>query len=454
MSLKDVREFSTILMLNKFHRFHRTLEAAGIFKTSSIKVFIYSSWKFKCFIIIADILQWLAERLEPGTILPGGVESEEDRVILIRSATEFFVTKCGIKLNPKKLYAASSATSKELQKVTNLLLTTPPDMDEKDSDEYSYGNFHQIDIGDKIEDLRRARELSSELTKKGAVLYDLLQKEISNKEERLAQSNRSMEIAQVEKALRTAIASSQAKLHSAKAQLESSNVERNSLNAKLQRKRAELERSKQRLDALQKIRPAYLQEFEELEDELRELFQQYFQRIQCRDSLKAQLEFRTKTTTPIGTPMIKQSETSMPFIPEGLIDFDEEDEDMDLSSERQLRSVGGDKLDHVEIENIGKQNDHKETARVRPTTGRMKPRTGLTLGRQKYVGGEIEDDGLDSTLGSSESDLDIGGDGVYDLNTDDDDIDLSLSKLTGMRPMSLRPKTGNKSDIHHSDDDF
>lgn len=402
-------------------------------------------------------MQWLAERLEPGTVLPGGTDTEDDRIVLIRSATEFFVTKCGIKLNPKKLYASSSATSKELQKVTTLLMTTPTDINEKESDEYSYRTLNQIDIGDKIDDLRRARELSSELTKRGAVLFDLLHKEITNKEERLTQSNRSMEIAQVEKALRTAIATSQSKLHSAKAQLENCKVEKNSLNAKLQRKRAELERSRQRLDALQKIRPAYLQEFEELEDELRELFQQYFQRIQCRDSLKAQLEFRTKATTPIGTPMIKQNESSMPFIPEGL-DFDEDDEDLDLSSERQLRSVRGEKRDNVEIENIGGQNDHKETARVRPTTGRMKPRTGLTLGRQKVVGsmlgGDIEDDGLDSTLGSSESDLDIGGDGVYDLNTDDDDIDLSLSKLTGMRPMSLRPKTANKGDIHHSDDDF
>lgn len=410
------------------------------------------------FIIIADILQWLAERLEPGTVLQGGTDTEDERIMLIRSSTEFFVTKCGIKLNPKKLYASSSATSKELQKVTTLLMTTPPDMNEKESDEYSYRTLNQIDIGDKIDDLRRARELSSELTKRGAVLYDLLHKEIMNKEERLTQSNRSMEISQVEKALRTAIGTSQSKLHAAKAQLESCKVEKNSLNAKLQRKRAELERSRQRLDALQKIRPAYLQEFEELEDDLRELFQQYFQRIQCRDSLKAQLEFRTKTTTPIGTPMIKQNENSMPFIPEGLIDFDEDDEDLDLSSERQLRSVRGEKVDNVEVEKIGGQNEHKETARVRPTTGRMKPRTGLTLGRQKVVGsmlgGEIEDDGLDSTLGSSESDLDIGGDGAYDLNSDDEDIDLSLSKLTGMRPMSLRPKTANKSEIHHSDDDF
>ncbi|KAL5288810.1 CLUAP1 family protein [Megaselia abdita] len=445
MSLKDVRDFTEHLKL------------LGYPKPVPLKYLYTVYGSLNGFKIIADILQWLAERLEPGTVLPGGTETEEDRIILIRSATEFFVTKCGIKLNPKKLYASSSATSKELQKVTTLLMTTPPDMNEKESDEFSYRTLNQIDIGDKIDDLRRARELSSELTKRGAVLYDLLQKEITNKEERLAQSNRSMEIAQVEKALRTAIATSQSKLHSSKAQLENCKVEKNSLNAKLQRKRAELERSRQRLDALQKIRPAYLQEFEELEDELRDLFQQYFQRIQCRDSLKAQLEFRTKSTTPIGTPMIKQIETSMPFIPEGLIDFDEDDEDLDLSSERQLRSVRGEKMDNVEIENVA-QNEHKETVRVRPTTGRMKPRTGLTLGRQKVVGsmlgGDIEDDGLDSTLGSSESDLDIGGDGAYDLNTDDDDIDLSITKLTGMRPMSLRPKTANKGDVHHSDDDF
>lgn len=106
----------------------------------------------------------------------------------------------------------------------------------------------------KIDDLRRARELSSELTKRGATLYDLLTKEQINKEVRSTQASRPLELASVERTLKNAISSLENKVASSKTYLETSRTEKNNLNAKLQRKAAELDRSKQRLQALQKVR--------------------------------------------------------------------------------------------------------------------------------------------------------------------------------------------------------
>lgn len=106
----------------------------------------------------------------------------------------------------------------------------------------------------KIDDLRRARELSSELTKRGATLYDLLTKEQINKGVRSSQASRPLELAMVERTLKNAISSLENQVVSSKTYLEKSISEKNNLNAKLQRKSAELDRSKQRLQALQKVR--------------------------------------------------------------------------------------------------------------------------------------------------------------------------------------------------------
>lgn len=101
------------------------------------------------FHIVADILQWLAGRLENEAVLPGGCETEADRVLLIRSAAEFFVTKAGIKLNPRRLYASSASTAPELLKVTQLLLTAPTKVDD-DADAEATVHASTIDLGDKV----------------------------------------------------------------------------------------------------------------------------------------------------------------------------------------------------------------------------------------------------------------------------------------------------------------
>ncbi|XP_075158221.1 clusterin associated protein 1 [Haematobia irritans] len=433
------------------------------------------------FYVVAEVLQWLAGLLEPGAILPGGITTQDERVLLIRSATEFFVTKSAIKLNPRKLYAASAITAGELQKITRLLIAPNSGEDNQEEDDH-YRSLNQVDIGDKIEDLRRARELSSDLTQRGATLHELLQKEMHNKEARLAQANRPMELASVERTLKNAVASSQLKLQSNRAQLENARVELNALQSKLQRKKAELERTKQRLEALQKIRPAHMQEFEEYEKELKNLFQQYFLRLHIRDALRAQFEARTKRSTPISSPLLqKPNESSMPFIPEGLLADDDEDLDDD-----EARLEGSSALDNEIPDDHPSMKNRKNTAstkrpgtatsRMRPTTGRG--RKGTALMNAANVGkndnstkSDNQDMDNESSFGSTDSDFDMAellgistnatggavlgsGDGT---NMDDDDFDLnsmdsiSISKITG--ELQVRPKTAVKPE-HHSDEDF
>lgn len=127
----------------------------------------------------------------------------------------------------------------------------------------------------------------------------------------------------MEKYLKNSIFSLNQKLGSSKSTLETSKTEKNAVSSKLERKSADLERSKQRLDALQKIRPAFLEEFERLEGELKSLYEQYFVRIRCLDALRVQIASRVKVPqTPM--PIAKPAENSMTFLPDGLIDSDED----------------------------------------------------------------------------------------------------------------------------------
>uniref|UniRef100_A0A182J4S3 Uncharacterized protein n=1 Tax=Anopheles atroparvus TaxID=41427 RepID=A0A182J4S3_ANOAO len=390
----------------------------------------------------SDILQWLINRLEPNMMLAGGTRSEQERILFVRSATEFLVTKSNIKINPRKLYASSVAAAKELLKVTSLLISSPK---VTGHEEESIKSHVEIDLSDKIDDLKTVRGLSSELTNRGAVLYDLLKKELVNREIRNVQSTRSLELVTTEKVIRNAISSLQSKHGSSKSVLESLKAENANLVAKISRKSSELERSRQRLQALQKVRPAYLEEFEKLELELKGLYDQYIVRIRCVDSLRAQLISKNRTPTPT-SPVARITDSSMTILPEGLMESDDENEEDDDFDER----------DDVKLKTDRRVLRSELLNRDRGST-RFRTRTdGGSPGakeRGKMIG-SIEDElgPLDSSMssGESESDLEMGENGLIDgsLRTDDDE-DESLTKMPRESSTITR---GPKPDL--SDEDF
>lgn len=104
------------------------------------------------FKLVFDILSWLIDQYEPGTILLGSTDNELDRTLLVRSAVEFLVVKAGIKLNPIRLYASSMAAAPELLKVVNLIMKRSS-ITTQDSDllnEKQYRRMAEIDIDDKV----------------------------------------------------------------------------------------------------------------------------------------------------------------------------------------------------------------------------------------------------------------------------------------------------------------
>lgn len=103
------------------------------------------------FILVFDILRWLIDQYEPGTILLGSTETELDRTLLVRSAVEFLVIKAGIKLNPMRLYASSMAAAPELLKVVHLIMKRPTGSSlDANLDEKQFRRMREIDIDDRV----------------------------------------------------------------------------------------------------------------------------------------------------------------------------------------------------------------------------------------------------------------------------------------------------------------
>jgi len=157
------------------------------------------------FPLVSEMLVWLVHRFEPNADLPSEADTEQDRVILIRTVVQFMATKVHIKLNPKKLYQADGYSVKELLKVSSVLYsamksnTVSGDSDSQ-TDSTALPTF---DIGSKLAELKQTRKLGTAITMKGAALYDLLGREVELREKRQSVLARTLEIQEVEAGLRS-----------------------------------------------------------------------------------------------------------------------------------------------------------------------------------------------------------------------------------------------------------
>lgn len=305
--------------------------------------------------MVAEILKWLINRLEPGgnssypyTYNEAGsnddLHTETERVAFIRTVTEVLIVKCGVKINPRKLYSCSFAAAKELLKVTILLINAPQNLNEnnENTDDDDTNLESSIDFTEsRVNDLRKARELSSELTNHGAILYDLLKKETTNKATRNSHASRTIELSTIERTLKSSISVLEGNVKAAKDKLEQIKSDKKNIENKVERKVSELERSRNRLEALKKVRPAYLDEFTKYEDELRQLFSQYIVRARCVDALKAQLNATSiRTPSPNNISVLRPMDTSISAIlNDDMLDDSDEDDSLSKSIEKTNEPV-------------------------------------------------------------------------------------------------------------------
>ncbi|XP_057603285.1 clusterin-associated protein 1 isoform X6 [Hippopotamus amphibius kiboko] len=241
--------------------------------------------------LVSEVLLWLVKRYEPQTDIPSDVETEQDRVFFIKAIAQFMATKAHIKLNTKKLYQADGYAVKELLKITSVLYNAmkTKGMEGSKIGEEDISKF-KFDLSLKIADLKAARQLASEITSKGASLYDLLGKEVELRELRTEAVARPLEINETEKVMRIAIKDILAQVQKMKDLLNNVASDEANLEAKIEKRKLELERNRKRLQTLQSVRPAFMDEYEKTEEELQKQYDVYLEKFRNLAYLEQQLE--------------------------------------------------------------------------------------------------------------------------------------------------------------------
>eukprot|EP01041_Mallomonas_annulata_P006988 gene6988-14203_t len=245
------------------------------------------------FELVADILFWMVKLYDPEAVISDKVERENDRVDFLTGIAALMATKARIKLNTKKLYASDGRAVQELLKLASLLYRATQSVSTVVEGDQSVTPI-------KVQDVKIARTLASDITQRGAKLYDLLAAEKSNRDER-SQAMRFLDLAgssaegskehsHIERSLREIIDQTHRLVDDVRKECEELEADEKAIEGKIKKKQEELERNEKRLRSLENVRPPFMDEVEKLEKDLQRHYEVYMEKFRNLDYLEHELE--------------------------------------------------------------------------------------------------------------------------------------------------------------------
>ncbi|RDD45288.1 Clusterin-associated protein 1-like protein [Trichoplax sp. H2] len=354
------------------------------------------------FPLVAEILLWLIKSYDPNLDLPSDIDTEQDRIFFIRSTAQLMATKAHIKLNTKKLYGADGYAVKEILKITTILYNAMKANKQNEENNSSENAKAKFDISNKITDLKQSRHLASDITTRGASVYDLLGEEPDLRDQRTTALARPLELDDLEDRVSKSVSSVEEQHQHTERMLNNIASDEANLEAKIQKKKQELERNQKRLKSLQAVRPAFMDEFEKLEAELQKLYTGYFEKYRNLVYLEQQLEEYNK----IEQEKFERTELSLKRM--------QDDNDGDYGNyQKGIRINGTGELDdHDELELDDSTNEQVNT-------NAMYGRIGNGSDSEESGTLSSEGSGLEVEVDEDEDDEDI----IDDDDDDDDDIE-------------------------------
>ncbi|XP_076583431.1 clusterin-associated protein 1 homolog [Chaetodon auriga] len=421
MSFRDLRNFTEMMRALGYPR----LISMENFRTPN-------------FTLVAEILIWLVKRYEPQMDIPTDVDTESDRIFFIKAVAQFMATKAHIKLNTKRLYQADGYAVREMLKITSVLYSAMKtkqmalgDRIEEDNSKFKF------DLGSRISDLKAARQLASEVTSKGASLYDLLGKEVDLREMRTAAIARPLEINETEKALRASIKEVLESVEKTKDMLGNVVSDESSLDNKIEKKKQELERNRKRLQTLQSVRPAFMDEYEKIEEDLQKQYDTFVEKFRNLCFLESQLDEYHR----LEQERFEEAENTLKMMQHKLR---EEERDLMRSS---LKDEDSD-MDVPEDEGSDSDMEECRPSKPRPT------RNGIMAGRGARFIGNMQGGDSDET---EDSEIDVDEDDEEDEDGEEGESkDLEDDSLEGPVSRGARPSRGGMGPplLEESDNDF
>eukprot|EP01066_Platyproteum_vivax_P000436 Platyproteum_vivax@DN10481_c0_g1_i1.p1 len=248
------------------------------------------------FELVAEILDFLVHRYDSKMYIPDDISTEALRVEFITTVANVFNSP-HLKLNLNKLYQANSYAVKEMLKIAEMLANA---LRSTNSDVLnSHKASHHYVMQNKIADIKKAKALSSRIIENGSMLFDLLENDPENAKDRADalsfvdtishNSQGGSEVEYIEQTVLKIVEKNSINVSEVDQACTELEDQQKLLDAKIKKKRQELERSQKRLEILQKVRPAFEDEYIQLEDTFIALFKQYVDQHRNLDFLNYQL---------------------------------------------------------------------------------------------------------------------------------------------------------------------
>jgi clusterin-associated protein 1 len=230
------------------------------------------------FALMAELLHWLAALYDPDIVMVPDISNEHGRVEFVRSIVQQLAIRSGLRLNPRKLYPSDRAAVRELLKLAAPI----------------YRGITSSQSGPEAAQKKppsadRISQLSASVPRHSVELYDQLQNELTIRESRSKVLSTMPPLDEVEKSVLASVAAATTRLETLTKQCEQLASDEDTLRSKIKQRRHDLERQSKRLMSVQTIRPAYMDEYETLEQELQDLFKLHFQHYRNVDFYEHEL---------------------------------------------------------------------------------------------------------------------------------------------------------------------
>ena len=248
------------------------------------------NFKVPHFELVADILIWLCHRYDKNMEILDDIRTEQDRVAFLKSVAEQLLVKARVKLNLKNLYASNGFAVRELLKVATLLHDAYKNASAEEGEGQEEAMSVDIGPGHKFADMKLTRSLSQDITKYGARLYELLGNHADAKEAAAKALGKNYDIEDMQKQLHRMVESVGEQTEQMDRMLGNVGQDEQNLQTKIDKKKTELDRHQKRLQSLQTVRPAFMDEYERLEQELNGQYSQYLQSWRNMSFLEAELD--------------------------------------------------------------------------------------------------------------------------------------------------------------------
>ncbi|KAK8891647.1 Clusterin-associated protein 1 [Tritrichomonas musculus] len=237
------------------------------------------------FSLMASLLQWLSTLYDPDIVIIPDLSSEAGRVEFIKSTVQQMAIRSGLRLNPRKLYLADRSAVRELLKIAAPIYRGITTVNSNVTEKPGKSASESV-----LPNAQKISKLSASIPKHSVELFDELDKELMIREERTKILSTMPPLEDVEKSVLSSIDTASTRLDTLQKELDRLNSDEDTLRSKIKQRKHELERQSKRLLSVQTIRPAFMDEYEGLEEDLNQLFKVHFQHYRNVDYYEHELQ--------------------------------------------------------------------------------------------------------------------------------------------------------------------